>query len=1350
MLLRRVLVTTALVAILASSLFSGWLGSSLVAQTPVARAADPEATCTEYKKDVIAPTYVGSASYIRAEPWDAFGRVGNNLHIGIQQLVKNSLFNGLNPGLGYLNTGIIITIYRNPANGEGDIVTTLLNDADGLTYRTTGNLYESPLISPPRLSDDTFGDDNATNSTKRNETRYFALITANKSNQGAQELQKSFNYCLSASSSSSSTIDRGKVVSWFNENLGPYKYLPANFSETAANAPPYFIIPKSATTGRPEITFKLLDVSGGDKPGLGEYSFVKYWSFQGYRTGLNIKDGEELVKIPDLVFMIDSGDNVGDVYWMNGVDIRPLLGTDELKKVHQIKAGIGIEDTSWRLLAAYSMVSPIIRRDGTTTDCQKDPAKFKFTGPDWKDDTTGTIAEKSADDPMGLNPYCLNKTGDPKIEKIKGGSSWLVFWGVGQTQQATSSSKDPCNGGNIFGSLTGDGLGATVLKVFACIIGYVIDKIYTPLATTTQGAGDQIGALESNLAGTGPNKGFLGAWKFSLGLINIVVVLALLAIAFANILHLNINTYTAKKALPGLVMGVVGANASLLLIRFVLDVARSLETFAFNIANTPKFPVHTAGDFVAAFMTKIGGTAFHNSAINWIAILVSPLAFFVILIFAIFFFYLLFVFAWAMIKRLVYIYALTVVAPLAFVAYGVPGQQQWFTKWWDMMLRQIFMLPVVFLAMALLIRYVDASIDIGRIQALDVSELINMAIIFLAALFILKLPGLITKGAIDITNAAKKAFGMAKATPLKAMQAGQWAHGKYSSGKINKAIAADRSAVANKARQMRAAGDREGAKKLIADYRASATKRYKEISKPYTDGKVSKLLAGGRGFSTLLDRPALLKEAWDARQELIKKSDYIAAMTKTTLPSWLGGGTVPGRLRGIDAEADLQKKLGMDELKDARTPGDFIAWRETLGKGHLGRVESRLARAIARAANNDPGEIERLTQAGGSITKDSYKDFIRSLQNEGGLKFDVNNIKEVSDLMKWAALMTSEARAARSIRDTEENEHPNIKASRKRALIRGQTPPGGGANPSGGPNPPNTPPGGGGGGSPSGGPGGGNGGAPGGKVQKVFVTNPVQIQNPQNEAMFNKLAEHAQTLMDTVGSEKLSAHAVASGGDVSKLLSGDVGEAIKGQIGHLMNEGGGKLIHELISAAVNGGDVSALRALVARGEIIDRTGQEMTNEAAGFSDEQLDRFAEKVGTSTSEAVQSLGGVLAPHFKSMGITDPKIIAAYSQKLIDGIQSSINKGPKSLRAEMVNQFGRLAKTVAQEQGLAHIDNASLASTIAQAEASRPSAPPTSTTNVTNVSNVEQTTTAESAPPAPADDSGAPTDLTPRTSQ
>lgn len=178
------------------------------------------------------------------------------------------------------------------------------------------------------------------------------------------------------------------------------------------------------------------------------------------------------------------------------------------------------------------------------------------------------------------------------------------------------------------------------------------------------------------------------AWQSTRVIINLILILALLVISFSNILRINIDTYTVKKALPNLVIGVILANASFLIIRYMADIATVAVYLFVNQTSYPTFK-----DFVAGVLSRIGietlqtiGPAFGLTAVlaPIVVLLVSIISMIGILWLAFLLYF-----------RLVAIYLLTILAPLAFVSYGLPGFEKYFKQWWQQFVKWLFILPAM-------------------------------------------------------------------------------------------------------------------------------------------------------------------------------------------------------------------------------------------------------------------------------------------------------------------------------------------------------------------------------------------------------------------------------------------------------------------------------------------------------------------------------------------------------------------------------------------------------------------------------------------------------------------------------
>ncbi|MFA7244281.1 MAG: hypothetical protein WC080_03290 [Patescibacteria group bacterium] len=190
---------------------------------------------------------------------------------------------------------------------------------------------------------------------------------------------------------------------------------------------------------------------------------------------------------------------------------------------------------------------------------------------------------------------------------------------------------------------------------------------------------------------TGPSATIKEVWESIRSMVNYVVIAALIFIAFANILQLNINTYGIKKFLPALVMAVVLANFSYLICRFIVDLSSAAMSMLINS------PAGGAGignndyGISGAFLTNFDkSTLVTNGALNWkqiglflVLTLVEFAGAIMVLVLAFFFF-----------VRNYVLYFLVALAPLAFMASVLTLSKSVFNQWWQMFWKWTFM-PVV-------------------------------------------------------------------------------------------------------------------------------------------------------------------------------------------------------------------------------------------------------------------------------------------------------------------------------------------------------------------------------------------------------------------------------------------------------------------------------------------------------------------------------------------------------------------------------------------------------------------------------------------------------------------------------
>lgn len=258
----------------------------------------------------------------------------------------------------------------------------------------------------------------------------------------------------------------------------------------------------------------------------------------------------------------------------------------------------------------------------------------------------------------------------------------------------------------------------------------VIDANFSG-GTGAAGFGSPLGALISE------ETGFVyQAWRVTRSVINILLIIALFAISFSNITRINIDTYTIKKALPNLVIGIILANASLYIIRFMSDITTVVTYFFVNQVGSTTF-----ADFIGDTAELIGRNTLET--IGWGVGLLAPL---LIFLFALVTIIGLLWLAFLLYFRLVAIYLLTILSPLAFVSYGIPGFDKYFKQWWQQFTKWLFILPAMSAVFWLMLVIGEAG------ESESIERLLIMYVLFFTAL---TLPSKMGGAVID---KASKAF----------------------------------------------------------------------------------------------------------------------------------------------------------------------------------------------------------------------------------------------------------------------------------------------------------------------------------------------------------------------------------------------------------------------------------------------------------------------------------------------------------------------------------------------------------------------------------------------------------------
>lgn len=203
---------------------------------------------------------------------------------------------------------------------------------------------------------------------------------------------------------------------------------------------------------------------------------------------------------------------------------------------------------------------------------------------------------------------------------------------------------------------------------------------------------------------TDSNQWVFTIYGVSLGFVNIAAIIAIVFLAFSQVLKPTwsaMAAYEIKKSLPQLIIGVILANFSLLIVRFLVDIANSFSILAIGPGGYPNLADGIAkAMFLGNAYVQSGAGLAVNAAI-FVLLGIAGVASLLLVFFAFVFLLLpaipIFVLGLLLFIRPPIIMFLAALAPLAFASIGFPFGQTVFRKWWTYAFNWIFMLPAVYL-----------------------------------------------------------------------------------------------------------------------------------------------------------------------------------------------------------------------------------------------------------------------------------------------------------------------------------------------------------------------------------------------------------------------------------------------------------------------------------------------------------------------------------------------------------------------------------------------------------------------------------------------------------------------------
>lgn len=196
---------------------------------------------------------------------------------------------------------------------------------------------------------------------------------------------------------------------------------------------------------------------------------------------------------------------------------------------------------------------------------------------------------------------------------------------------------------------------------------------------------------------TNRKSGIYIAWNIMLGIANAAFIVGFLIIIYSYITSAGISNYGVKRMLPRIVIAAILVNMSFYICAIAIDLSnisgRAFQDMFIEIRNTIATVGEATGEDGAtwagvatvvlagssAAVAATGGVL--ASGLPWLvpALLSAAFAILVVII--------------VLAVRQALIVILTIISPLAFVCYILPGTEKWFEKWRDLFLTMLIFFP---------------------------------------------------------------------------------------------------------------------------------------------------------------------------------------------------------------------------------------------------------------------------------------------------------------------------------------------------------------------------------------------------------------------------------------------------------------------------------------------------------------------------------------------------------------------------------------------------------------------------------------------------------------------------------
>jgi|GEM_PF-1984758 len=190
----------------------------------------------------------------------------------------------------------------------------------------------------------------------------------------------------------------------------------------------------------------------------------------------------------------------------------------------------------------------------------------------------------------------------------------------------------------------------------------------------------------------GAECGMIGPWTAMRNIGLSLLVMALIIIAFANVLQVDIEQYGMNRMIPKIIVSIFLAFTSWIIVVFFFDFSKAIQYQAIALLDTGGGGGYGGLNFMQSLSisTPSAGNVVANSGaiILLLGILGGTLVCGVILLFT-------------LVMRIVMLSFLLAVAPLAFILNIVPFTSKLYKQWWDEFFKWMFMGPIAMVIISL-------------------------------------------------------------------------------------------------------------------------------------------------------------------------------------------------------------------------------------------------------------------------------------------------------------------------------------------------------------------------------------------------------------------------------------------------------------------------------------------------------------------------------------------------------------------------------------------------------------------------------------------------------------------------